>query len=137
MWTFANIAPRNLWFFWNGIHRSTRVLLESPGLIAGVAGPEHMYRGAMTCTIWERPEAALDFAYRKPPHREIVKEVGADGRLIDSMFIRFQPYAADGEWSGYSRFAGRFGEFALKLCAQAPGPHAATTPQPASRRPRA
>ncbi len=77
MWTFANIAPRNLWFFWNGIRRATPVLLGSPGLIAGTAGPEHMYRGAMTFTIWERPEAALDFAYRKPPHRQIVKDVRA------------------------------------------------------------
>ena len=54
MWTFANIAPRNLWFFWRGIHRTTPVLLGAPGVIAGTAGPEHMYRGAMTFTIWER-----------------------------------------------------------------------------------
>ena len=69
MWTFANIAPRNLWYFWSGIRRATPVLLGSPGLIAGTAGPEHMYRGAMTFTIWERLDAALDFAYREQPHR--------------------------------------------------------------------
>ena len=115
MWTFANIAPRNLWFFWNGIRRATPVLVASPGLIAGTAGPEHMYRGAMTFTIWERAEAALDFAYRKPPHQQVVKDVRADGRLIDSMFIRFQPYAAAGRWPGYSRFGAGFDALARSL----------------------
>jgi hypothetical protein len=115
MWTFANISPRNLRFFWSGIRRSTPVLLRSPGLIAGIAGPEHMYRGAMTFTIWERPEAPLDFAYRKPPHQELVKDVRAESRLIDSMFIRFEPYAASGTWPRYSVFAARFEAFARGL----------------------
>jgi hypothetical protein len=122
MWTFANIAPRNLRFFWQGIHRTTPALLGAPGLIAGTAGPEHLYRGAMTFTIWERPEAATEFAYRKPPHRQIVKDVNADGRLIDSMFIRFTPYAAGGEWPGYSRFVAGFDAFARSLAPPAPHP---------------
>jgi hypothetical protein len=115
MWTFAQIAPRNLLYFWNGIRRATPVLLESPGLIAGIAGPEHMYRGAMTFTIWERPEAALDFAYRKPPHAQIVKDVRAQDRLVDSMFIRFEPYAAHGSWPSYSAFAPGFEAFVQTL----------------------
>ena len=115
MWTFAQIPPRHLWYFWSGIRRSTPVLLRSPGLIAGIAGPEHMYRGAMTFTIWERPEAALDFAYRKAPHQEIVKEVRARDRLTASMFIRLQPYAATGTWPAYSRFATGFDRFAEGL----------------------
>ena len=130
IWTFANIAPRNLWFFWNGIRRATPVLVASPGLIAGVAGPEHMYRGAMTFTIWERAEAALDFAYRKPPHQQVVKDVRADGRLIDSMFIRFEPYAAAGRWPGYSRFGPGFDALARSLTGSrsAPGPAARSAP---------
>lgn len=132
MWTFANIAARNLWFFWNGIHRATPVLLGAPGLIAGTAGPEHMYRGAMTFTIWEQPEDALDFAYRKAPHRQIVRDVRADARLIDSMFIRFQPYAAAGEWPRYSRFGAGFAAMARSLTGSrnAPGPAARSAPTP-------
>jgi hypothetical protein len=132
IWTFANIAPRNLWFFWNGIRRATPVLLGSPGLIAGIAGPEHMYRGAMTFTIWECAEAAVDFAYRQPPHRQIVKDVRAEGRLIDSMFIRFQPYAAAGDWPGYSRFGDAFDALARSLTGSrsAPAPGARSVPAP-------
>jgi hypothetical protein len=125
MWTFANIAPRNLAFFWRGIHRTTPALLESPGLIAGTAGPEHMYRGAMTCTIWDGADAPLRFAYRRPPHRQIVKDTRADDRLIDSMFIRMQPYAVEGRWPAGSRFADRFDAFARNLPGQsrpAPAP---------------
>jgi hypothetical protein len=128
MWTFANIPPRGMTYFWTSIRHATRALLGSPGLIAGTAGPEHLYRGAMTFTIWERPEAALSFAYRKPPHGEIVKDVRAHERLVDSMFIRFRPYAATGSWPPYSRFAGRFEEFArsLRPSTQARGPRAPT-----------
>jgi hypothetical protein len=139
MWTFANIAPRNLLFFWRGIHRATPVLLDSPGLIAATAGPEHMYRGAMTFTIWDRADAPLSFAYRRQPHGRLVKDTRAEGRLIDSMFIRLQPYAAEGRWPAYSRFAGRFDEFAARLrqSAPAPGPAGPTEPRPASPRPTA
>ena len=108
LWTFANIAPRNLWFFWSGIHRTTPKLLASPGLIAATAGPEHMYRGAMTFTIWETLDLGVSFAYRELPHRQIVKQVRGEGRLVDSMFIRLDPYAVDGHWPARSRFASRF-----------------------------
>ena len=33
-------------------------------------------------------------------------------RLIDSMFIRARPYAIEGDWFPWSRFAGRFDELA-------------------------
>lgn len=137
--TFAQIAPAHLWFFWSNIVRATRRLLASPDLIAGTAGPEHMYRGAMTFTIWERLDAALAFAYREAPHRGIVKDVRAKGRLVDSMFIRLEVYAAAGRWPAYSRFAPRFDALvqALKPSAPAPTPGAATARSPASRRPTA
>jgi hypothetical protein len=85
-----------------------------------------MYRGAMTFTIWERAQAPLDFAYRRPPHRGIVKTVRSDGRLIDSMFIRCEPYAATGTWPAYSRFAPGFAEFARGLQSEKPVGTAAT-----------
>jgi hypothetical protein len=113
--TFANIAPRNLWHFWSNIVRARRRLLDSPGLIAGTAGPERLYRGAMTFTIWERLDAALAFAYREQPHRGIVKSVRDEGRLIDSMFIRLEVRAAAGTWPAYSRFAPRFEELTARV----------------------
>ena len=106
--TFASIAPRHMWFFWRRIVGATRGLLASPGLIAGTAGPEHLYRGAMTFTVWQGIEPALGFAYREQPHKGIVKDVRAGERLRDSMFIRLQPYAAEGRWPARSRFAPGF-----------------------------
>ena len=115
MMTFASIAPRHLRYFWTRIVRARRRLVESPGLVAGTAGPEHLYRGAMTFTIWDGVDPALAFAYREQPHRGIVKDVRADGRLVDSMFIRTEVYAAAGAWPSTSRFAGRFEELAARL----------------------
>ncbi len=119
--TFANIAPRNMWHFWSNIVRARRRLVASPGLIAGTAGPEHLYRGAMTFTIWERLDAALAFAYREQPHRGIVKSVRDEGRLIDSMFVRLQVTAAAGTWPSYSRFAPRFEELVSRLAVRRSG----------------
>jgi hypothetical protein len=115
MWTFANIPPRGMWFFWTHIRHATRKLLVTPSLIAGTAGPEHMYRGAMTFTLWDHADAAVAFAYREQPHKGIVNEVRAAARLVDSMFIRFHPDAAAGRWPAYSRFADRFDKLARSL----------------------
>jgi hypothetical protein len=115
LWTFADIAPRNLWFFWSSIVHARRRLVAMPGLIAGTAGPERVYRGAMTFTIWDRLDEALGFAYREPPHKQIVKQTRAQSRLVDSMFIRMQPYAAEGRWPSYSRFAGSFDALVAQL----------------------
>jgi hypothetical protein len=136
--TFANIPVRRLAYFYRGIHRSTATLLASEGLIAATAGPERWYRGGMTFTIWDSLQAALGFSYRREPHRGIVKLVRAESRLIDSMFLRLEPYAADGAWFGWSRFAASFARFADAMpSAPAPAPPAATRPGPAARSPRA
>jgi hypothetical protein len=118
--TFAHIAPRNLWFFWRNIVGATRRLLASPGLIAGTAGPERLYRGAMTFTLWDGLDPALAFAYREHPHRAIVKEVRAEGRLVDSMFVRLQAYAAAGRWRRGSRFAAGFDQLVRSFAQDPP-----------------
>jgi hypothetical protein len=115
LWTFAHIPPRGLWFFWNGIRGATRRLLASPGLIAGTAGPEHLYRGAMTFTLWEKVDDALSFAYREQPHRQIVDDVREQGRIVDSMFVRMRPYRASGKWPSTSRFGPAFDRLARSL----------------------
>jgi hypothetical protein len=115
LWTFANIPARSLWFFWDGIRGATKKLLSSPGLIAGTAGPERLYRGAMTFTLWETIDDALRFAYREQPHKQIVNDVREEGRLVDSMFIRLRPNAASGRWPSTSRFGPAFERFAQSL----------------------
>jgi hypothetical protein len=115
LWTFANIPPKGLYYFWSNIRHATRKLLVSPGLIAGTAGPEHLYSGAMTFTIWRSLDEALRFTYREQPHRQIVKRVRDRGLLTDSMFIRLRPYAVEGHWPPQSRFATRFEAFSRSL----------------------
>jgi hypothetical protein len=114
-WTFANIPLRSLYYFWSNIRHATRELLSSPGLIAGTAGPEHLYTGAMTFTIWESFEGAQGFAYRRRPHKRIVKDARDRALLTDSMFLRLRPYAVEGHWPARSRFAGRFETFSRSL----------------------
>jgi hypothetical protein len=115
LWTFANIPLRSVPYFWINIRRATRRLLGLPGLIAATAGPEHLYTGAMTCTIWQTLDDAVRFAYREPPHKGIVKDVRDRELLHDSMFIRFRPVAVEGSWPRYSRFGERFERFAAEL----------------------
>ena len=115
MWTFANIPRHGLRYFWDQIRGASDRLMTEPDLIAGTAGPERLYRGAMTFTVWRRLESATRFAYHRKPHKQIVKDVKRRELLTDSMFIRFSPYAARGEWPAYSRFAERFQAFAAEL----------------------
>jgi hypothetical protein len=115
VWTFAHIPARGLYFFWHQIRHAAAAVLEDGDLVAGTAGPERLYTGAMTFTIWESLDPAVRFAYRKPPHKQIVKRVNEDGLLTDSMFIRLQPYAARGRWPRSSRFQERFDAFARSL----------------------
>jgi hypothetical protein len=136
MLTFANIPVRGLGYFYRGISRSTEPLLASSGLVAAVAGPERLGRGGMTFTIWRSLPEALAFSYRREPHRGIVKSVREQRRLIDSMFLRLQPYAVEGAWFPWSRFASRLEELARSMpSAPAPGRRAATAPDRAVRSP--
>jgi hypothetical protein len=136
--TFANIPVRGLVYFYRGIRRSTHVLLGSAGLIAAVAGPERFGRGGMTFTIWRSLPDALGFSYRRDPHRGIVRSVREDRRLIDSMFLRVRPYAAEGDWFPWSRFASGFEELTRAMPgAPAPARPAASPSAPASRSPTA
>jgi hypothetical protein len=111
MLTFANIPVLGLSYFYRGISRSAEPLLASEGLIAAVAGPERLGRGGITFTLWESLPHALGFAYRRDPHQGIVKSVREHERLIDSMFLRLEPYRVEGAWFPWSRFAARFDAF--------------------------
>jgi len=122
LWTFANIPPRGLLHFWRSIRHAASRLQSFPGLVAGTAGPEHLYRGAMTFTIWDSLEDATAFSYREQPHKDIVRRVREHQLLTDSMFVRMRPYAAYGQWPSYSRFVPGFDAFAEELA----GPQADT-----------
>jgi len=128
LWTFANIPLTSVHYFWGSIRHATRRLLASPGLIAGTAGPERFYRGAMTFTLWHSLDDALRFSYREQPHRDIVERVREHRLLIDSMFIRLRPYAATGSWPAGSRFGHDFERFAHLLEARGRGERLALAP---------
>jgi hypothetical protein len=136
--TFANMPARQLRYFYRGLRPATKVLHASEGLVAAVGGPERLGRGAMTFTLWQSLDEALRFSYRSQPHRGLVKSVHERKRFIDSMFLRLAPYAAEGAWFPWSRFALRFARLAeLMRSAPAPGPPATTPPGPAAPSPTA
>ena len=70
--------------------------------------------------VWKQIDEALGFAYRTPPHRQIVSGVREHNRLIDSMFIRMSPYRASGTWPSTSRFAPAFQRFADSMPSHVP-----------------
>ena len=136
--TFANMPARELPHFYRGLARSVPVLHASAGLIAAAGGPERLGRGGMTFTIWNSVQDALGFSYRREPHLGLVKSVGAQHRFIDSMFLRLRPYAAEGTWFQWSRYAAPFADFARSMQrAPAPVPRATTPPDRAARFPTA
>jgi hypothetical protein len=132
--TFANMPARGLPYFYRGLCRAVPVLHASEGLIAAAGGPERLGRGGMTFTIWDSLPDALGFSYRRDPHRGLVKNVREHDRFVDSMFLRLRPYAVDGAWFPWSRFATPFAAFARSMPrAPARDPRATTPPDPAAR----
>jgi hypothetical protein len=136
--TFANMPVRELPHFYRGLQRATKVLHAAEGLIAAVGGPERLGRGGMTFTLWRSLPDALGFSYRRDPHRGLVKDVRQEDRFIDSMFLRLAPYAAEGTWFPWSRFAVPFAQFVgsgSMRSAPASDPPATTPPGPAAPSP--
>ena len=101
MWTFANIAPRNLWFFWSGIRALDTGSAALPGSDRGNrrAGA-HVSGGDDVHDLGAGRRGRSTSPTASGRTRESSRRSATGGRLVDSMFIRSEPYAASGQVAG-------------------------------------
>lgn len=75
-------------------------LHTAPGLIDVVGIGEAPIGRLATFSLWESSDAARDFAFRMPRHKQVIRETRAGDWYSEELFARFEPYASDGRWNG-------------------------------------
>ncbi len=97
--TRASIKPVNAISFWSKAPPAEIDLHETPGcLISAGVGEAPILRQA-TFTIWES-QAAMDTYARSGAHLTAIKAAMQGHYFSESMFVRFQPFDAEGSWKG-------------------------------------
>jgi len=97
--TRASIKPLNAISFWSKAPPAEIDLQGTPGcLISAGVGEAPILRQA-TFTIWES-QAAMDSYARSGAHLAAIKAAMQGNYFSESMFVRFQPFDAEGTWKG-------------------------------------
>ena len=97
--TRASIKPLNAISFWSKAPPAEIDLQATPGcLISAGVGEAPILRQA-TFTIWES-QAAMDSYARSGAHLAAIKAAMQGNYFSESMFVRFQPFDAEGTWKG-------------------------------------
>ncbi len=98
--TRANVRRRS----WKAFGAASAVvddeLHRAPGLIDVVGIGETPIGSLATFSLWESQEAARNFAYAMPDHREVIRRTRAEGWYAEEMFARFEPSGSSGSWNG-------------------------------------
>lgn len=97
--TRASIRPFHAWSFWRNAPPAELSLAGAQGcrLAAGL-GEAPLLRQA-TFTIWDSI-ACMDAYARSGAHLAAIRAAHRGHYFSESMFVRFVPYAAEGEWKG-------------------------------------
>jgi hypothetical protein len=97
--TRASIKPTRAFSFWSKAPSAQTDLEQSPGcLISAGVGEAPVLRQA-TFTVWQS-QAAMDAYARSGAHLAAIKAAMQGDYFSESMFVRFQPFDAEGSWKG-------------------------------------
>jgi hypothetical protein len=98
--TRATIYPRHLYGFWKRVAPVSQALGNHNGLLFSVGVGELPVIQQATFSLWTHSQAMMDYAYKNPLHREVIKKTRQLGWYKEEMFSRFMPYATEGSWPG-------------------------------------
>jgi len=94
--------------FFRASMKAERAVRDAPGLIwaSGFRRPPFV----ATCSLWETPEATVAYAYgaQGAPHPRAIAQGNAKPFHHRQAFIRFRPYASEGELEGSNSLLGNW-----------------------------
>ncbi|EJW10269.1 hypothetical protein A33M_0206 [Rhodovulum sp. PH10] len=103
--TNARVAPGRARAFWRRVPEVDRSLGEAEGCLWHIGVGDHPLLQLATFSIWENFGAMRAFAYRHGRHPVVARESQKDAWLPESMFVRFEIEAIEGDLSNYPRLA--------------------------------
>jgi hypothetical protein len=98
--TRATIRFRKLWSFWSKVGIVSQSLAGYNGVVMSVGVGEWPLIQQATISIWKSQAEMLDYAYKNPKHKEVVKLTRKLNWYKEEMFARFVPYKFEGVWNG-------------------------------------
>lgn len=100
--TRATIRTHKLFSFWRRVSKVSHSLDDYSGLIFSIGVGEWPLIQQATISIWRSQREMMDFAYKNPKHKEVVKLTKKLDWYSEEMFARFVPYKLEGNWNGQS-----------------------------------
>jgi hypothetical protein len=98
--TRATIKSKFLFRFWKYVPKSQKGLQENEGLLYTKGIGEVPFRNMATFSIWKDKESLHAFAYSAAEHKKAISLTHSLKWYKEELFARFQPYKAEGSWSG-------------------------------------
>jgi hypothetical protein len=96
--TYGRLKPHRVAAFLRASARAEADVVADPALVfgTGLARPPRL---VSTFSLWSNTKAMRDFAYRGAGHTGALDAVAKRDFHSESIFIRFRPYAATGDWN--------------------------------------
>ncbi len=98
--TRARIAPRKALGFWRAVPAVSRDLHLVEGLRLAVGIGEAPVGLQGTFSVWSSAEALNEFAHRREPHVDAIRQTAAKGWYAEELFARFEVLSCTGTFAG-------------------------------------
>jgi hypothetical protein len=100
--TRARIRTARSLQFWRAVPAVSTDLRGSAGLRMSLGIGEAPIGLQGTMSLWDTPDALVDFAYRRAPHLDVVRRTASVGWYAEELFARFAVDDLDGTYRGVS-----------------------------------
>lgn len=98
--TRATIKPSSLVAFWKRAPAISVDVGEQDQIMFKIGMGEVPWFHQVTFSIWEDANAATQFAYRNPAHRDAAKDAMDKNWFSEYLFARFVVLGSEGQWGG-------------------------------------
>lgn len=99
--THSRVDPARVVPVWRDVPRMRRALAENPGCAYRMGFGEHPLLTLATLTVWQDLESMQRFAYGDTVHHRVSRAARAGDWLAESMFVRFEIEAVEGDLDRY------------------------------------
>jgi len=103
--TRARIAAARASAFWRSVPEISRSVRDAPGCAYHVGFGEYPLLRLGTFSIWRDMQSMHGFAYRHSPHHAVIRDAPTRDWMPESMFVRFEIEAIEGDVALYPKLA--------------------------------